>query len=384
MPPSLACPESAQALRPRPLAEAERVAGKLVARVSAGRPPVGPTPTVLLRADGSCAYPVVDGIPVLLRPERLTPPERRVAVDLGAAVYAEAYEEMDFYDTASARSEELLRTGRVAELERRSERLRTLGAVARTPAARRGDFPEPRRLWIDAPHDPEAEYDAYRHLAPVRGRRMLQIGGEGVQALLFLLAGAVESVLLSPMLGELRFARALARHHGVADRLHVVCAIAEELPFPPASFDGVFAGGCVHHMVTERALPEVARVLVPGGRFAAAEPWRAPGYGLGTRLLGKREDVHCRPLTHERVAPLFTSFAAARVVHHGTLTRYALIAASKAGVSLRAPLTSRIQRADDAACSLVPSLRRLGSSVALVATAGGPPDHDQAAGSSHA
>lgn len=369
MPPSLVCPENGQRLRLCTLVEAERIAKRLVAREPTMRRPLGPTPTVLLREDGSCAYPVVDRIPVLLLPERLTPPEGRVPVDLGAAVYAEAYEEMDFYDAASARAEELLRTGRIAELERRSERIRTLGAVARAPAASRGRFPEPRRLWIDAPHDPEAEYDAYRHLAPLRGKRILQVGGEGVQALVFLLAGAAEAVVLSPMLGELRLARALARHHGVADRLHVVCGVAEELPFASASFDGVYAGGCVHHFVTEQALPEVARVLVPQGRFAAAEPWRAPGYGLGTRLLGKREDVHCRPLTAERVAPLFSAFAAARVIHHGTLTRYALIAASKAGLRLRARLTSRVQRADDTVCSLIPPLRRLGSSVALVATA---------------
>jgi SAM-dependent methyltransferase len=182
-----------------------------------------------------------------------------------------------------------------------------------------------------------------------------------------LLAGAAEAWTISPMIGEARCAMALARAIGVADRLRCVTGIGEELPFADAVFDAVYSGGCVHHMTTQNAVPEAARILRPGGVFAAVEPWRAPPYAIGTKFLGKRESVHCRPLTEERVAPLRSSFAKVRVVRHGTLTRYPLLALEKLG--LRCALTTvwRIHRGDDALCSLVPGLRRWGSCAALLA-----------------
>ena len=173
---------------------------------------------------------------------------------------------------------------------------------------------------------------------------------------------------MSPMIGEARCAMALARAAGVADRLRCVTGIAEELPFADASFDGVYSGGCVHHMATENALPEAARILRPGGAFAAVEPWRAPLHAIGTKVFGKREGVHCRPLTEQRLAPLRSSFANVRVVRHGTLTRYPLLALEKLGVHWTLPAVWRIHRVDDALCSLVPGLRKWGSCAALLAT----------------
>ncbi len=46
-------------------------------------------------------------------------------------------------------------------------------------------------------------------------------------------------------------------------------------------------------MTTEVAMPEIARVLKPGGKFACNDPWRAPLYGIGTKILGKREKSTC-------------------------------------------------------------------------------------------
>jgi SAM-dependent methyltransferase len=43
---------------------------------------------------------------------------------------------------------------------------------------------------------------------------------------------------------------------------------AEALPFPDASLDAVVAGQAMHWFDLDRALPEIARVLVPGGVFA--------------------------------------------------------------------------------------------------------------------
>jgi SAM-dependent methyltransferase len=347
------------------LEEADSAAGAtLLAREAAlnakGLPsvPVGRTPWVLLRDDRACAYPVLEDVPVLLSPEALHPASRRTAVDLTGPTHAEAYEEMDFYNAEARRQAvDIARVGAPADMI----------PLHHVGQADREAFPDPRDLWVDAVYDGPAQWDAYRHLGQVRGRALLQLGGKGSHAVKFLLAGAAEAWLVTPMHGEALFARALADSFQVGERLRCVVAVAEELPLRDGTVDGAYAGGCLHHMRTALALAEVARVLRPGGTFAAVEPWRAPLYGLGTRLLGKREpSVYCRPLTSSRVAPLNQTFSWARVVHHGALTRYALLGLGKLGIPCGPRLARRVNDVDDAVASLV-RLRALGSSVAVLA-----------------
>ena len=169
------------------------------------------------------------------------------------------------------------------------------------------------------------------------------------------------------MPGELRYARALAKRCGVLDRFKGVIAVGEELPFADASVDAMYSGGCVHHMETQKAMPEFNRVLAPGGRFAAVDPWKAPLYTMGVRIFGKREkNVHCRPIDDRRLAPLFTAFPIARAIRHGAFTRYPLLALSKLGVPLKVNTAWRFFTADDLICSLIPPLGRFGSSIALL------------------
>jgi len=109
-------------------------------------------------------------------------------------------------------------------------------------------------------------------------------------------------------------------------------------------------------------------VLKPGGAFAASEPWRTPWYAIGTRVFGKREpSVYCRPLDPTRVAPLTTTFRNGRRVHHGALTRYLLLVLNKFGVASSLRTAWTLNRIDDAVSS-VTGLRRLGSSVSLLAS----------------
>jgi len=122
-------------------------------------------------------------------------------------------------------------------------------------------------------------------------------------------------------------------------------------------------------MTTALAFAEASRVLTPGGRFAAVDPWKAALYSIGTRIFGKREkNVYCVPLDSTRIAPAAEAFREVKVIHHGAITRYPLLALQKFGftASLRAVLA--ITKADDAISDLVPSLRQQGSSVVVLGT----------------
>lgn len=350
----LVCPESRTPLERRPAADAP----DLMPPRGTGYTPVGRTAELMVRVDGSGAYPVVKDVPVLLAPELLTPAGAGREVDVTVVPYAEAYAEMEHYSRGAEAEAASAATSHHAQ---RLDRL-----VALPDEARRA-FPEPADLWLDAAYELAAQAQAYAHLQPVQGSRVLQLGGRGAQAVTLLLAGAQEAWVATPMVGELIYARALAEHCGVADRLGTVAALAEELPFPNGSFDLVYSQGCVHHWVVDRALPECARALAAGGRFAAVEPWRGPMYGIGTKVLGKRDRaVQCEVLTAPRILPAMEVFQDGRVEHHGALTRYPLLALWKAGVKPDRDRLWRISKADDALTARFPRLRESGSSVALL------------------
>jgi uncharacterized protein YbaR (Trm112 family) len=352
----LVCPESKGPLHEQELDDP----GALAPRQGDSPPPIGRTSKVLVRDDGA-AYPIVDGIPILLVPEMLAPGGSPRAFDLSQEKYAEAYEEMGHYNAVGAELAHDAGRSLLAAPLARAERAATLHGEAK--------FPSPSHLWLDAIYDPASQWDAYTYVKPVLGKRVLQIGGSGTHALKFLFGGASEAWLLSPMVGELNYAVKLATHFGLGERFACAAGLAEELPFANESFDIVYAGGCAHHFVTPLAFPECARVLKPRGRFVAVEPWRAPFYGIGTRIFGKREpNVHCRPLTMSRAEPIFESFAKVEIAHHGTLSRYLMIALGKLGLHLSMMTVWNVTRVDDAICSLIRPLRRFGSSVALLAT----------------
>jgi uncharacterized protein YbaR (Trm112 family)/ubiquinone/menaquinone biosynthesis C-methylase UbiE len=371
----LVCPVTRQRLRVVPLeaARSKIAAGNpLRARMEMSKAPVvGETETVLLRDDGTAAYPIVSGIPVLLAPEVLGDPGVPRTFDLTTPQYAEAYLEMKFYNELGFKEAETLRkAGSLAAIEGStgSEALHHLERLRQRPAAERAAFPEPAAVWLHARLDLQSEYDCYRHIGSVSGQRILQLGGSGRAVLALLLAGAAEALLLTPMIGEALAATEIAALLGVSQRFRCVVAVAEEIPLADESVDVAFSAGCVHHMRTEIAFPEVARVLRRGGRFAALEPWRAPFYGIGTTLLGKREtNPFCHPMTSARAAPLFEAFRNARYELHGTLTRYPMLGLQKFGLHTSQDTAWKLGRADDWICSLL-GLRRFGSGVALLAS----------------
>ena len=354
---ALRCPEDGSRLRLVSLVDfrAQLGAERPLAHRRSG--PVRLPDWLLVRADGKAGYPIIEGIPLLLVPEMIGVADEQNRVDIADARYAEAYEEMAYYNQTSAT---------MAEAMESTTAYRDAAKAAEQPQT---SFPEPLVDWLDERFDSLSQRDAYRHIAPIAGQRVLQLGGKGLHAVKFLLAGAREAWCSTPMHAEAAFAHALADRLGVGDRLSSVVSIAEELPFPDDFFDVVYSGHSVHHMITELAFPEIHRVLAPGGRFAATDPFQAPLYDIGTRVFGKRESVYCRPLTAARLAPLATTFDESRIEGHGAIVRYPLLALQKVlRVEPSMGAAIRIAEIEDRLARRVHAPARWCSSVAVTAT----------------
>lgn len=111
--------------------------------------------------------------------------------------------------------------------------------------------------------------------AQVPGRRVLDYcSGDGRNAILAALMGAVEVRAIDISPESLRVARTEAARKGVAGRIAFEMADAESLPYPPAYFDVIVVAGVLHHLDLPRAYGELARVLKRGGVVICTEALR--------------------------------------------------------------------------------------------------------------
>jgi SAM-dependent methyltransferase len=128
----------------------------------------------------------------------------------------------------------------------------SFGAVAGAYAEHRPGYPADAVAWCVAPTG-----------RPVAGLRILDLGaGTGkLTALLAELGADVTAVEPDPgMLAELR--RQLPSVRALAGP-------AEAIPLPDRSVDAVLCAQSLHWFDMSRAVPEIARVLVPGGALGA-------------------------------------------------------------------------------------------------------------------
>lgn len=104
----------------------------------------------------------------------------------------------------------------------------------------------------------------------------------------------------------------LARQAGVADRVEFCLADPYATGFADHSFDLIVGHYILSHLELERALPEIRRILKPGGRAVFAETLAGnPFLRLGRALTHKLEAEPGRPLTEEdwaTCARYFTGF----------------------------------------------------------------------------
>lgn len=107
-------------------------------------------------------------------------------------------------------------------------------------------------------------------LAPKPDARILDVGcGSGaLDRILAKRLGSsarIDAADLNPFF--LAEARTLAQKNGVGDRITFVEASATSLPFPDATFDGVFSVTVLEECDADRAIAEIVRVARPGARI---------------------------------------------------------------------------------------------------------------------
>jgi SAM-dependent methyltransferase len=139
-------------------------------------------------------------------------------------------------------------------------------------------------------------------LGDLKGKRVLDIGtGLGESAIFFALRGAIVTATdISPEM--IRLCEANATRHGVGVR--GVVSTAERLDLPPESFDVVYAGNLLHHVVDRvRFFENVVGALKPGGVFVSWDPLKYnPAINVYRRIASQVRTPDERPLGKEDVA----------------------------------------------------------------------------------
>ena len=157
------------------------------------------------------------------------------------------------------------------------------------------------------PTTPETAH-ALSLLGSLEGREILEVG-TGLGELTCWLASRGARVTtrdVSP--GMVETARRLARRLGLEERIRFEVGPGEMLPHEDGSFDLAFGHDVLHHMDLARAMPEIHRVLRPGGRAVFAEP-------LGHNpILNRFREASPETRTPDEKPLLFRDFEAMRAI----------------------------------------------------------------------
>jgi SAM-dependent methyltransferase len=202
-------------------------------------------------------------------------------------------------------------------VEERERRARSFGGVADAYERGRPEYPAEAVAWLLG-----------------EARVVVDLGAGTGKLTRGLVAPGREVVAVEPseeMAARLREALPTAR---------VLRGSAEEIPLADGGADAVVAGQAYHWFDPPRALPEIARVLRPGGtlglvwnRRDSDTPWVAR---LG-ELLASGEDWHERAPASVAASGLFGGLEEARFRHEQALGRQALLdlALSRSSVAVR-------------------------------------------------
>jgi SAM-dependent methyltransferase len=224
------------------------------------------------------------------------------------------------------------------------------------------------RPWIDRAIGEFTRGSDMHDLYDPRGRNVLDYGcGDGSLSVRLLERGAakVTGIDISEVLIDQ--ARRRAAGAGFADRARFLVGDAHATDFADGEFDLVVGIAILHHLDLDRALPELRRILSPGGTGVFLEPlWHNPLLRLGRRLTptARTEDEH--PFTErdwELCASIFPRF---RHVERELATIPLMPLNLVLPGRLRRPLARSVHRLDDRLLARYPRLGKYARVTILV------------------
>jgi SAM-dependent methyltransferase len=136
------------------------------------------------------------------------------------------------------------------------------------------------------------ELDLMRHMLPLAGARVADIGCGAAELSRRLVEGGLVASVAALEVDRAQHAKNLAAPPLAG--LAFFLAGADAIPFPDASFDIVLMLKSLHHVPVDhmdRALSEIARVLVPGGMLYVSEPVFAGPFNEVMRLFHDEQAV---------------------------------------------------------------------------------------------
>lgn len=142
------------------------------------------------------------------------------------------------------------------------------------------------------------------------GKHVLEYGcGEGWITKDLALKGAIVSTFDISIEAVHRTCEVL-KSAGVMNQCSVAQMGAERLEYPAQSFDMVIGFAILHHLDLDLAIPELYRVLKPGGMAYFAEPLSGnPFINLYRRLTPQYRTEDEKPLDFKKLDPLLTKFS---------------------------------------------------------------------------
>ena len=146
----------------------------------------------------------------------------------------------------------------------------------------------------------------------LRGLTVLDYGCGAAEGGIYLAKRGARVVAVDVSQGMLDLAQKLAARHGVQIETRLVQS--DKIPAADNEFDRIYGNGVLHHVPLATTIPELARILKPGGIACFIEPLPYnPLINVYRRIASEVRTDDERPLSFEHIEQFNTSFDS---VHH--------------------------------------------------------------------
>ena len=161
-------------------------------------------------------------------------------------------------------------------------------------------------------------------------------------------------------------ARELAKREGL-DNTEFFEMDAQEMTFEDSSFDLICGSGILHHLELDRAVPEIVRVLKPGGKAIFMEPLgHNPALNLFRKMTPKMRSDDEHPLKKNDLALLDQHFGETEYIFYHLASFFSIPFLK---TKLFFPMLKAFDNLDQAMFKVIPGIRPMAWYVLIVLSA---------------